>query len=227
MNTNAALIFNLETNQSELYRIGDEGSRFVSISYDGQDIWLIPRAHGSLIRWNLEKNTQHIMNQYPIGFENRIYSLYRSVYLDGYLWVFRHMGNMNIKIDVHTGEMTEFHLPYDDEEIPGCRYPIINIENGKIRIHPGEHYEWIELDTKTNEIEKFTFQKSEKCKALELKYFFEEKSKKGYLLEQDNCKLVDFINICLLDDEHKSDHYESDCGMKIHEFIIKDLENDL
>jgi hypothetical protein len=135
------------------------------------------------------------------------------------------MGNMNLKIDVCTGKITEFHLPFDEEEIPGCRYPVVNMENGKIRVHPGEHYEWIEFNPKTGDFNKYFFEKSDKCKALEMKYYFQKRQKNGCVIEDHNYKLIDLFNACLFDnEEYTLQMHKADYGRKIHGAVKNSLE---
>lgn len=221
MNTNAVLVFNLTTNKSEVYRIGEEGNRFISIAFDGLDFWMIPRAEGSIIRWNRETGEQCCYNDYPIGFQNQLYSVYRAIYWDGFVWIFRHLGNMNIKVNVSTGKIVQFYLPYDEDKISGCRYPIVNIENDRIRLDTGRYYEWIELDSTMNIVIKYNFQKSDSCILTEKKYYLQNRQREGIIREDSNCNLTDFLEAKLWDDGYKSQPHKADCGIKVKEYVQK------
>lgn len=51
---NAVLVFDMETYEYKIHEVGDKGSRFSSICYDGEDFWLAPRSGDNIVRWNEE-----------------------------------------------------------------------------------------------------------------------------------------------------------------------------
>lgn len=134
MNTNAVLEFDLRTMEVTVHKVGNCGQRYISIEWDGNNFWLFPRdgSRGSIVKWNLERDTVAYYQEYPEGFNYDEYAFGRTVKVGKEVLLFANCSNMNISIDLVTGEMKSFEDIYDTSDIKGARYRYVEFRKDKI-----------------------------------------------------------------------------------------------
>lgn len=132
-NINALMIFDLVSENTTIQNMGNDESGYISIEYDGEDFWLIPRDVNvnRIVSWNPDTKKTRYYDQYPEDFEVYPYAFYQTVNIDEKLLLFAHAGRSNISIDMHSGKMELFEDLYDVPE-KGSKYPIVELRDGKI-----------------------------------------------------------------------------------------------
>lgn len=115
-NSNAVLVFDMETGASTVREIGDKANRFSDICYDGSDFWLSPRNEGPIVKWNMESNKWVEFGEFPEGYVSGKLSFNDIIYLDGYVWLFPYRANKALKVGIQDGKIVvaeEFQQPID------------------------------------------------------------------------------------------------------------------
>lgn len=128
MNANAVMIFDLSTERTGIRMVGDESQRYISIEYDGECFWLVPRdaTVGSIVRWNPKTDETRQFRDFPNGFDCDIScAFYHSVNLGDRMLLLAHSANMNVSVDFETGNMSEALSFYDASGIQSAKYPFV------------------------------------------------------------------------------------------------------
>lgn len=76
---NAVLIFNMETREFTVRKVGDESCRYASACYDGTDFWLLPRAAGAVVKWNETSNCYTEISLWDKQFEGNMLYAYGDI----------------------------------------------------------------------------------------------------------------------------------------------------
>lgn len=104
-NTNAVLVFDMNTYQSEIYKISDKVTGWTSICFDGLDYWLVPKNDSPIVRWNLAEAKITEYGAFPNGFIPAEYHSAEILYACNHIWLFPYKGNMILKINRDNGSM--------------------------------------------------------------------------------------------------------------------------
>ena len=137
MNANAVMIFDLSTERTGIRMVGDESQRYISIEYDGECFWLVPRdaTVGSIVRWNHKTDETRQFRDFPNGFDRDIScAFYHSINLGDRMLLLAHAANMNVNVDFKTGKMTEAPSFYDESCITSAKYPFVEVCGDEILI---------------------------------------------------------------------------------------------
>lgn len=123
MNANAVLKFDFKTDTYKVYKVGDMGNRFISISKNKNYYFLIPRDASckGIVRWNEEDGSFEEYSDYPINFEYHPFSFLNSFTVGDKVIVLAHSGNMNIEI-LLDGSMKQVEDLYDTDGICASKY---------------------------------------------------------------------------------------------------------
>ena len=134
MNTNAVMEFDLTTEKTTIHMVGEATMRYISIEWNNGSFWLIPRdgSTGSIVKWNPVSGDTMYYRDYPEGFNYDKYAFYRLVDIGTKILLFAHRANMNISIDVLTGEMSKYDDIYDSSCLSKAKYPHTELQDGKI-----------------------------------------------------------------------------------------------
>ena len=163
MNMNAVLHFDMNDGCAEVIYVGDKSQRYISIEFDGRCFWLIPRdpKTGSVVKWDPKEDREYYYNDYPKGIVLDERTFFRSMFHNDRVYMFANGGNMNVSIDVTTGQMESFPELYDTGDIIyACKYPIVSLERDEVFIMACE--QWIQWDLITNDIKRTTYKISDK-----------------------------------------------------------------
>lgn len=144
-NMNAVMIFDLQNENVSIVKVGDSDQRYVSIEYDGNNIWLIPRdgRNGSIVRWNIDSNEIRQYSGYPDGYDHSQYAFARSTFADGIVYIYAHLGNMCLCIDTITGEISQMDDLYDTMDVRTCKYVVADrTKDGVLLATPNSYGYW-------------------------------------------------------------------------------------
>jgi len=202
VNTNAVMQFDLEKEEITIYKVGNDTQRYISIEWDGQWFWLIPRdgSKGAIIKWNPDKGVTEEISGYPVEYDYHKLAFYRSQIIDDRLLLFAHCGQHNISIDVTTGQMTTFPHLYKVEGVRGSKYPIVLKEKDNIvTLHNGEYIVWNYVE---NHIGRFGYKLDDEIslryeKKRLIEYFGENQLK----YENENAGLEEFLRYVLFESD--------------------------
>lgn len=196
MNTNAVLQFDLETENILVHKVGDESQRFVSIEWDGECFWLIPRdgSTGNVIKWNPFNGVIEYIKKYPEEFDYNTFAFYRTEMVNNKIFLFAHLSNCNISIDTNNGQMVTFPHLYHVEDIKGCKYQIVWREHDKFIILRDK--EWIEWNYCRNTVERFDYKYDasivQRYSEREIKEYFDNRIQK-VIGEKENMSLKKYL----------------------------------
>jgi len=117
--TNAVVEFNMDTGDSNVYKVGSDGNRYRDISFDGESYWFTPRHNTSVVKWNRYTGETHEYN--VLIYENKDiqFPFSGGFYHSGYYWLLPIRAKHAIKINIQTDEVSvadEFELSYSSEE---------------------------------------------------------------------------------------------------------------
>lgn len=54
---NAVLKLNMKNDEMNIYEVGEQGTGFADMCYDGENFWLVPMHGSEVVKWNYKKNT--------------------------------------------------------------------------------------------------------------------------------------------------------------------------
>jgi len=106
--SNAVMFFNMETGSYEIKRIGGKNEDYVTICFDGQNYYIVPRYEKYIVKWNRQSNEISKI-KFPSSFSRKKNKggNFHIQYLNGYIWLFSGEANNAYKINVNTYEITE------------------------------------------------------------------------------------------------------------------------
>lgn len=108
---NIVMEFDMLTSETKIHKVGKGGNNYWDMTFDGVDYWLIQHESENsetIVRWNYESGETIEYSIFPSGFVNEQKNFNEIVYCGEYLLAFPRFSNMIIKINVETGEMSEF-----------------------------------------------------------------------------------------------------------------------
>ena len=150
---NIVLEYDLRTEKIEIYRVGSENNRYITVAYDGSAFWLTT-MEGMIIRWKRESGE---IKELTVNLRNYhrdwINAFASSLYAEGYIWLFAYSVNMNIRINVFTYEIEkvyEFPEPYRNEN--KVRVLKSWYEGGKVYFIDAYSYALICMDVRGNTV---------------------------------------------------------------------------
>jgi hypothetical protein len=103
--TNALIIYNMRTNESKVYKIGNKEWRYKHLCFDGKDFWLLPRRNAPIVRWNRETNdlTEYYSNYISeCGDKTLFYSI---EFFDNQIWILPNAVDFALSINPKNGEI--------------------------------------------------------------------------------------------------------------------------
>lgn len=107
---NIILQYDLCTEKYRFWHVGEKGTQYVTVNYDGTYFWL-SGYESYIVRWKKEGNEVRKFNHFPKSFENGIKEIgCKELFSCGYLWngsiYFAPMNsNMLVKFSLESGEM--------------------------------------------------------------------------------------------------------------------------
>lgn len=202
MNADAVMEFNFKTSKATVHKVGSSGQRYVSIEWDGTDFWLIPRdgRQGSIVKWNPVRDAVVYYDRYPDGFNYDKYAFYKTVNVGKEIFVFANRSNMNISIDIETGEMKALADIYDTSEKKGCKYRHVEWRDGRLFFIDDRKCIW--WDYKSDEKNMTSFEYGEKIRSRRKKeelrqQFHDAKERQIREGEEINLKsLMTYLSLC-------------------------------
>ncbi|MBE5834344.1 MAG: hypothetical protein E7309_06865 [Butyrivibrio sp.] len=122
-NANAVLKFDFSADTYTVYKVGDEGNRYISISKNKNYYFLIPRDASckGIVRWNEDDGSFEEYSDYPTNFAYHPFSFLNSFTVGDKVLVLSHCGNMNIEVSLDGG-MRQIDDLYDTEGIKSTKY---------------------------------------------------------------------------------------------------------
>ncbi len=122
--TNQVLEFNMDTGKSKIHTVGSKGSNYFGMTFDGADYWLIPNEGKAIVRWNYETGKTEEYSDFPENFSGDTKAFINIICCGSYLLAFPRTANMIVKIDIATGNMSEFdlNLPYKEGQRKSSYY---------------------------------------------------------------------------------------------------------
>jgi len=120
-NTNAVVMFNMDTCKSAVYEVGSKICRYNSICFDGKDYWLSPCFCRKVVRWSHDTLEFKEFSKFPDGIisEKIGFGLWDVRYINRYVYLFPILfENIVFKIDIYDetiSEAFEFKTEYRAE----------------------------------------------------------------------------------------------------------------
>jgi len=231
-NANAVMKFHLITEETNIVVLGDVKQRYISVEDDGKDLWLIPRESidGCIVRWNPETGSVEEYRDYPPGFTKGECSFFNTVYQGGYVWLFAHRADMNIKVDVSDGKMYQAPDYYDASLIGGCRYPVVASWQRGFIILDSLESQWMYWDCDTEEVKVVPAELSQKIYEQ-----FEEKELRKIELRHSNGQsilyrerkqfiLERFLKRIKLENAAEDKEVPGNIGKRIYRILLEECE---
>ena len=149
---NVVLEFSMKSQESKIHRIGPSHCQYCSICYDGNDYWLVPQKHSSVIKWNFKTNVTKEYRLLSANTSEVTASYVPAFYYDGYIWLLGFNANDSKKIDVSTGKASdaeEFYMKNDNEENAAPSYYFSQIRGSHVYAYAYKSTSLIRYDLKT------------------------------------------------------------------------------
>jgi hypothetical protein len=163
LNTNAVVVFDMDSCTSKVYEVGSKGYKYSGICYDSSNYWLSPRFSGPVVKWNPSGAYKEYWG-YPDGFDANGYGFWNICYSGGYVWLLPAQANMAIKIcilDEHISVADEFQKECETD-LPGMSYIFSTASKDMIYAFTGKTNRLLCLDCKTNRLREGNVLLSEK-----------------------------------------------------------------
>ena len=119
---NYILEVNMRTQNTKIYRIQMQATRFSTICFDGTCFWLTG-CEPIVVKWNKENGYTEVFNCFPKGFckfqKNDYWEelFSRSFYENGYVYLFPLTANMILRVKTENGQMEKI---YQWEVLKSC-----------------------------------------------------------------------------------------------------------
>jgi hypothetical protein len=108
-NAHAVLEYNINTRDTKIISIGGNAFSSICLGKD-DDLWLMPRRGGKILRWNISTDQKTFYDRFPGGHEECLITSVGCISCDDYIWAFPESGKMVLKINALTGDIQEDHL---------------------------------------------------------------------------------------------------------------------
>lgn len=134
LNMNAVLCFSPQEESIEIIYFGGNTQRYITSECDGANLWLFPRdGHtGYIAKWCIRDGSIKYFKDYPVGYIENSYAFFRSVLYHKKIYVFSHLGNKGICVNVVNEEISPFDDLYDVSNMRGCNYSFVSLDEGRI-----------------------------------------------------------------------------------------------
>lgn len=114
---NLVLEFDMEIDEIQLHHVGKNNHGSWSIVRDENLLWLIPKVHGAVVKWDYFSGEIQEYEQYPEGYRESNFSFTKGYKSGDYIYVLPAQSNVFLRIDsVGSMERSEF-LPLAPEEV--------------------------------------------------------------------------------------------------------------
>lgn len=157
-NAHAVLEFRLDNGHGTVHDVGDQGH--ATIAYDGEKFWMAPRNRGNVVRWDAGAGNIEEYGDFPEGFQQGAFL--GSFYRDGYVWIFPETANMVLKVNSHTGEITEdarfsdfCHCKVSKFSVWQDPFIYIKKDKGEVLLYAGKSSKVVRFYPDRNEIMSF------------------------------------------------------------------------
>lgn len=101
---NLVLEFDMETDEIQLHHVGKNNNGSWSIVSNKNNLWLIPKKHGALVRWNYPSGEVGEYEQYPEGYKESDFCFTKGYKSGAYIYAIPAQANVFLKVD-STGNM--------------------------------------------------------------------------------------------------------------------------
>jgi len=110
--TNLIVEFDMEKEQTKIYKISDNSRKYLGIEFDGESFWITPSYGSTIIKWNKEMAIIEEISKYPSNIkieEAAVNPFWFIMSANGYIWLVRTCRGKNVlvKINISTTEITE------------------------------------------------------------------------------------------------------------------------
>ena len=143
---NMVMKYDMDTNESEFYKINSSPNSFVTICYDGENFWLTGDAE-EIVCWNPVSENIKIFKDFPNGFQRRTfkyaawngwqYYFNQSLKRGKYVYFSPQRANMLIAVDTTNGDIVHINNVSDET---WC-FPMKQLSNGSI-FYQEKGYQW-------------------------------------------------------------------------------------
>jgi len=148
---NVILEFDILDGSIDAHRVG-ESTGYISIQYDGENFWLLPREIAPVLCWNPITGEEKFFEDFYIETEKIPFST--SIIMDRIIWIFVKNINQVIKVDIDTlNKIETINLEIEnmsDYIITGCFNKVIQKSNNEILAFAGDSKQIILINTNTN-----------------------------------------------------------------------------
>lgn len=102
------LQYNMDTDQYKFWKIGDQGTIYNTVNFDGKYFWLTGDV-SAIIKWNPEIGELQNIDRFPELYSTKketewTGNFWNGIYDNGYIYYAPLNSNMLIRVDVHTGK---------------------------------------------------------------------------------------------------------------------------
>ena len=210
MNANSVLELSLNDDSIKLHYVGDTKQRYVSCTWDGENLWLTPRngKTGDIVKWNPKDNS---VKQYanPLRTDELLpaYTFDDMFKIGKYVIILSFKGiNCNLKINLETEEISTFDDICNTQVYLGAKYSCLDLQGSKITYIDG--FDLIGYDFESKEIEKISLKPTEsiikridETEADRLKFLFKplDVTNQRIFNEQTKFNLYHLIKLLQLD----------------------------
>ena len=163
INANAVLKFDMNNDTTEVHYVGDEKQRYMSGTYDGENIWLAPRdaSLGDIVRWNPKTNEIKQFKDYLDENKRNAKYIFGDIFNIGNYIVMMSLQaiDSNLKINIDTEEITSFKDIFDARIYAGDKYACLHLADGNIFYIDGLNL--VKYDFESDKAEKIPLKPSE------------------------------------------------------------------
>lgn len=96
---NLVLEFDMETDEIQLHHVGKNNHGSWSIVSDKNSLWLIPKAHGAVVKWDYFSGNIFEYEQYPEGYRESDFSFTKAYKSGDYIYALPAQSNIFLRID--------------------------------------------------------------------------------------------------------------------------------
>lgn len=163
-NAHAVLEFCLECGSSTIHNVGIQA--YATIVDAGKKFWMAPRSGGNIVSWDVVKGAIEEYGDFPRGFQQGAFL--GSFYWDGHIWLFPETANMVLKVNLHTGEITEdtrfsdfCNCKVSKFSVWYCPFIYLKKNESEVLLCTGKSGEVVKFYPDKNEIRRFRLKLSE------------------------------------------------------------------
>lgn len=157
MNCSAVLEFNLLTKERRVHILSNEKYGYITIDRVNDRFIMAPRnaENAKIIEWDDKTNDITSFSAFPMEFDRKKYSFYRTVAMDENIIFFRHASNHSIILNTLSGELKIYEELYEPCTSDAGLYAVFVHVDDKILMMSGKGV--LFWDKSTNESEYKTY----------------------------------------------------------------------